>query len=336
MTDITDKDFTIERKSEIIIITYDTDKVVTFNVRDIISYEKWDTINVRIKSAISSEEIKVSYNRCTNYSPSTQDEFLEILRYLIDSNYNYTQRITKGIIDRTGIFNIDGINKDVDTTEETIWNVGGNWSRLSSAQTMSIVSSSLSDTSVAGIGARMIRVIGLDENYDEISENINLLGIVPVITTNSFLIIHYLTIITCGSNSTNVGNITATATSSLTTQARIDAGDGLSKNGFFIVPNKRRAKIISRLYNARRAYGGLSQTYPIIDVVQVNTLSTGAKIRSLQHSIDTYNSSSLKVKNDVSPFFGTGTCFEFRASAEGANNNVVSIYAAILLDYDLS
>jgi hypothetical protein len=110
----------------------------------------------------------------------------------------------------------------------------------------------------------------------------------------------------------------------------------LSKNGFFIVPNKRRAKLLSRLYNTKRNYGGLSQTYPIIDFIQVNTLTTGTKVRSLHHSIDTFNSSSLNVKNDVSPFFETGTCFEFRAVGEGQNNSVASVYAAILLDYDLS
>jgi hypothetical protein len=332
MTDITSYSFTMERKGEQIIFTYDTDKILTYNVHDVITY-KTDTSDIIIlKSSVSHDKLKIDYTNCTNLSYDDKDEFLEILRYIFDMRIDFESKVSAGKIERTGIHNIVGYNGDLDAdVEETVWNVGGDWSSLSSAETMDIVSSSTNDTS-AGTGARIIRIIGLDNNKDEITENVILNGTTIVTTTNSFLIIHYMTIITAGSSNTNDGNITATASTASTVQAKIDTGEGLSKNGFYMVPNKRKAKILSRQYNVRKEF---DVTTPIVDITQVNILSTGVRVKAFTVSIDTANKTDMMIKNEVSPYFTSGTCFEYRAKSTN-NNTQASVLTYIVLDYDLS
>ena len=61
---------------------------------------------------------------------------------------------------------------DVDDSLETVWAQGGLYSYLSAATVLKISSSSTNDTS-AGTGARTVTFSGLDANYDEISETID-------------------------------------------------------------------------------------------------------------------------------------------------------------------
>ncbi len=58
-----------------------------------------------------------------------------------------------------------GFNPDVDEILETIWAEGGLYSYLSAATVLKVSSSSTNDTS-AGTGARTVELFGLDANYD--------------------------------------------------------------------------------------------------------------------------------------------------------------------------
>ena len=136
-----------------------------------------------------------------------------------------------------------------DTDESTVWNNGGIYVYPNAASLMTVSSSSASD--VAGSGASVVFVSGLDSNYNSISEYITLNGQSPVSTTKSYLRINQLNVI---SGTVNVGNIYigvgAVASGVPTTvYGEIVAGNANSLQGFYSVPAN---------YDAYIYYGSLA------------------------------------------------------------------------------
>jgi len=75
-----------------------------------------------------------------------------------------------------------GYNPDVGTTFETIWDLGGTYVHPSSAVAMTVTSAAgATDNGVE------ITVVGLDTNYDELSETVTLAGLGTATTTGEFL-----------------------------------------------------------------------------------------------------------------------------------------------------
>jgi len=133
-----------------------------------------------------------------------------------------------------------GFNPDIDDSLETIWAEGGLYSYLSAATVLKISSSSTNDTS-AGTGARTVTLSGLDANYDEISETITLNGQTAVNSTLSYLRIYRMTVDTAGSGGENAGVIyagTGTVTSGVPANkyATIAIGDNQTLMALWTVP----------------------------------------------------------------------------------------------------
>ena len=133
-----------------------------------------------------------------------------------------------------------GFNPDVDDSLETIWAEGGLYSYLSAATVLKISSSSTNDTS-AGTGARTVTLFGLNANYDEISETIILNGQTAVNSTLSYLRIYRMTVDTAGSGGENAGVIyagTGTVTSGVPANkyATIAIGDNQTLMALWTVP----------------------------------------------------------------------------------------------------
>jgi len=133
-----------------------------------------------------------------------------------------------------------GFNSDIDDSLETIWAEGGLYSYLSAASVLKISSSSTDDTS-AGTGARTITISGLDANYDEISESVTLNGQTAVNTTQAFLRVFRIIVDTAGSGGQNAGVIyagTGTVTSGVPANkyGTIAVGDNQTLMCFWTVP----------------------------------------------------------------------------------------------------
>jgi len=105
---------------------------------------------------------------------------------------------------------------------DDVWHGGGSYEFYpTSAVSIDIKSSSGSDVA-AGTGARTVVVQGLDENWEEAtSEEITLTGTTEVAIAGTWRRIFRCTVLTAGSNETNVGNITVQC---------VGAGGGLSDN----------------------------------------------------------------------------------------------------------
>lgn len=149
-----------------------------------------------------------------------------------------------------------GYNADLDIGTETIWSVGGTFSKMTAAATLSIVSSSTGDTS-AGTGAKSVIVYGVDANWDTQIEIVTLNGTTPVITTGSWLGVNRLSIYLAGSGEANAGTITATATGGgSTVQAQIPIGESTSEQSFYFVANNHTFLVDFLSLSAEKTGGG--------------------------------------------------------------------------------
>jgi len=96
-----------------------------------------------------------------------------------------------------------GENLDVDGSMETIWDGGGLYTYLTSAGVLTVTSSD-SDDSASGTGARTITVEGLDANYNQVSETLTVGGGAGSV---EFFRVFRAFVATSGSSGTNEGTI---------------------------------------------------------------------------------------------------------------------------------
>lgn len=119
-----------------------------------------------------------------------------------------------------------------------IWDIG--------PTTASIVSSDASDSS-AGIGARTVDIIGLNESFQSIGERITLNGLTPVISTLTYLRINRLIVRASGSTQHNQGDITATIDGLVVATAAL--GKGINQDARFTVPaDWKSGALITRVW----------------------------------------------------------------------------------------
>ena len=140
-----------------------------------------------------------------------------------------------------------GFNADIDDALETVWSKGGLYVYLSSATALYISSSSTNDT-VAGTGARTVKVSGLDSNYDEVSVTVNMDGQSGV-SLGTFIRVNRIEVITAGSGGANAGNLHVGSQASptvgvpTTTYAYVSAGDNQTLMALWTVPRNYTAYV---------------------------------------------------------------------------------------------
>ena len=163
-----------------------------------------------------------------------------------------------------------GQNASVGNSVETIWQQGGLYSYPPSATTMTVSSSDTNDTS-AGTGARTIQILGLDGDYNEISETITMNGQTAVTTTNSFLRVNRALVLTAGSGGANAGIIyvgTGTVTSGVPANIYTTInGDGTNQSlqAFWTVP----ANYSAYIYQTNISTGTTSATPAVLKTLLV-------------------------------------------------------------------
>lgn len=133
-----------------------------------------------------------------------------------------------------------GLNPAVAGDEEPIWSGGMDLVFPTEATTMTVSSEGANDT-VAGTGAQVVYIEGLDANYNVITETAALNGTTPVTLTNQYLRINYFFVVQAGSGATNedilhVGYGTVTAGVPATPMRCVPAGFSRDCNTWYTVP----------------------------------------------------------------------------------------------------
>lgn len=216
-----------------------------------------------------------------------------------------------------------GQNSVVGDSVETIWQQGGLYSYPPSATTMTVSSSNTNDTS-AGTGARTVQILGLDGDYNEISETITLNGQTAVTTTNSFLRVNRALVLTAGSGGANAGIIyvgTGTVTTGVPANVYTTInGDGTNQTlqAFWTVPanynayiyqtnvstgNSSNTPAVLKTLLVARPHGGVFNTKEVIVLTDGNHLQRYSFPITLTEKTDIEfraESSSASVNFDVS------------------------------------
>lgn len=139
--------------------------------------------------------------------------------------------VARGVFDNCTPVDIFGFNRSIGTAYETVWNDGGGiYAFPESAATLSVASSSASDT-------MDLRITGLDANRDILVETITLNGTTAVTTTGSFLRVNDARIV----SGNNAGDITVSH--GVTTVAFIEDTYGVYQAAIYSVPRKHRLLI---------------------------------------------------------------------------------------------
>ncbi len=227
-----------------------------------------------------------------------------------------------GYFERWSIIDKFGVNTNVGATYEDVWGVGDAIDFLSTAETMDIVSDdALDDKDNAAGNAHKIKLEGLDNAYNEITEEIELEGLTPVTTTKSFLRVNraYITDIGTASELTNKGNISIDATSAGTPQAIIQADDGQTQMAIYTIPRGKTGYFDG-------AYIG----------VDTNNIVTG-QLRIKNFGEAWRNQKEAKVTQGTIPIdmVASGLCPEktdvaWRAKANNPNNVVTAGFKILL------
>lgn len=217
-----------------------------------------------------------------------------------------------------------GSNTDVDAAED-IWNVGGDYTGWpAAADTVTVVSSSASDTS-AGTGARTVKIFGLDSNFALQEETLTLNGTTPVATTNLYTRIYRAFVVTAGSGTTNAGTISVRQTNTAANVfLQITAGIGQSQTTSYTVPAGYTGYLIQ--YQSQ-----LLDTTTNDATIAIKYREFGGAVR-MQRSfaIDTSSQYTNQIYGGLR--FPEKTDFVFRAlSVSNANANISITWDMILV-----
>ena len=150
----------------------------------------------------------------------------------------------------------------VQTTATDIWDradavpTQSIWTAPTAARTHDIVSTSSNDVT-GGPGARTVRVYGLETwGTSESNEDISMNGATTVATSNSYVMIHRVKVLTKGATSTNVGTISATAQVDGTVTSIIRPSLGQTQMVVYGVPSTQTL-YIGRIYANHLKAGGV-------------------------------------------------------------------------------
>ncbi len=133
-----------------------------------------------------------------------------------------------------------------------IWDNGNTgetliWIAPTAARTHTIASTDANDTS-GGTGARTVKIYGLTSwSTAEVNETVTMNTSSPPVTSNSYVIIHRMHVVTKGGTNVNIGVITATAADDGTVTAQINAGKGQTQMVIYGIPSTQTL-YLGRLY----------------------------------------------------------------------------------------
>lgn len=110
------------------------------------------------------------------------------------------------------------------------------------ASTLTITSDNVNDD-IAGTGAQKLKITGLDVNFLDLTEEIDLDGVTPVVTTSSFRRFFSAETTQSGTNGANEGTLKINLSG--TNVLKVEPNCNKSFAGTFTIPSNKQAQVIS-------------------------------------------------------------------------------------------
>jgi hypothetical protein len=174
----------------------------------------------------------------------------------------YTYSIAEGdVLGHSSLLKFGTRTTVAAATQSLIWEgPTAQYVYMSTAQQLKVSSSSTQDAT-SGTGLHTLTILGLDSNWDEISETITLTGTNVVTTSNSYIRVFRAYGATSGTSYTNVGTITITNNAGTTTQLVIPAGDGQTLMTLWTVPRNKTLYITQVTFSSDTNKGARVSLY---------------------------------------------------------------------------
>lgn len=220
------------------------------------AFRTFPTLSEQVKPvAVTSTELAsgaaIAANQQTNALTDAQ------LRATVIPVSHYGLEVAKGNIPlTTSLQKFGRATNGIQITPTDVWSRADAsatqqiWTAPTTARVHAIVSSSAADVS-GSTGAISVIVYGLTSwTANEVSETVNLNGVTPVNTVNSYVIIHRIKCIAQASTTNvgvNVGTITATAATDATITALVLPSQGQTQMTIYGLPSTKTLYIY-RLY----------------------------------------------------------------------------------------
>ena len=173
---------------------------------------------------------------------------------------DFDLRVSLGLHGGLRHITVNGENLDVSAAaEESIISAGGVYVFPTVSETLNVVSTSASDTA-AGVGARTVRIEGLDVGFAPIFEDVVLNGTTIVLTTKSFFRVNRVFVTSSGTSTFNVGIISCTQSTSTLVVRTIATEHSIDGDCVYTVPLNNTLYCRRLRYTATTAAG----TNPVI------------------------------------------------------------------------
>ena len=273
-------------------------------------------------TAIDIQTLVADYNTLFSYSGSvTGMEVVSATTPSIPTRpTDYNEEVAIGLRDGVSLWNKFGYNNDIDVGTEFIAAQGGLFTRIDTATTFTISSSSNDDTSTTGIGAWNLVIYYIDEDRVSQIAVVPLTGTTPVVTSVSGLGINRAALYNTGSEDINVGNITITATTGGSTQAFIPSGTGTTQQCIFFTQSGHSFLVDWLLLNVNKSGGGS----PKVTIKGwVYSYVSNSKYLIFNTLIDTSVENHLELSPNKYFVVGEKSIFWFEATTD-TNNTYVS------------
>ena len=238
---------------------------------------------------------------------------------------DYHDEIALGLRQGTTLWNKFGYNADVDTGTEVIASFGGSFTFLTTASTLTVVSSS-TDDDVGGTGATALVIYGVDANRKSQIEVVNMDGTTPVVTSNTWLGVNRVAVYTAGGGLTNAGTISVTATTGGSNQAEMPAGQGTTQQCIFFTQADHQALFKWLTLNCLK----LSGSSPKVTVKGwVYSAVSAAKYEVFRTNIDTSVENTIHFTPPIPFVVGEKSVFWLEATTTADNTEISARFSLV-------
>jgi hypothetical protein len=257
------------------------------------------------------------------------------------AEYHFPLAVAKGDIPGHYAVSKYGQSTHVDGVLTDIWDRANPtddqpiWLAPTQARIHDITSTSSLDTAPSGTGARTIRIYGLTAwDEKEVSEDLNMNGTGNVVTSNSYVIIHRMKVLTKGATSVNVGKITATALIDGTVTAQINPAQGQTQMSIYGWPSTQNLYLSQIFGSIRRANLGTQEAQA--DIIYLVNPEPNVELLNYQikHPTMVGSRANSPFTHNFDPYgrFDGPGIIKMQAIGSAANLDVAGGFGIVLVD----
>lgn len=255
---------------------------------------------------------------------SAMTPLLDEVSASLSKDYKYS--VALGSVNGATAWSKFGYNNDIDVGTESVVSWGGLFQRMTTADTLTLVSTSAQDSEAPATGARSVIIYGINENRESQVEVVALDGLAGVVTTNQWLGVNRIAIYLAGSGGVNTGTITATATTAGSTQGEIPAGSGTTEQAIFHTQSGHTLLLDYLLINVLKTS---SQNPVVIVRCYVTSGVSGAKYEVLTHRIDTAVENTVELRPSQPFVVGEKSIIDFQCTTDKADTQIAVRFSGI-------